>query len=605
MLRIQILLMFVLCTFSFSAFAVDKKEFRVADYGAVGDGKTDDGTAIRKAVADAVKAGEGSKVVFEKKSYKLAQYKGGTFHISIKNASGITLEGNGAEIINNPFNSIIEIVDCKNVTMRGFSFDCNPLPFTQGDVTKVDEEKGVFYLKIHKGYENPVKVFRDLGKKPNWGWGVCVDPNERKRKPEAVMHMFIKKITEESKRKKLVKIELADNAKKFIHEIAKNDRFTLPLKYGGSGVNILVSRSADIHLEDYTIYGAKYGMNHGLFDNHGRVYVKRVKITFKPETNRLVSSWKDGFHCKHNAIGPVFEDCMIEGIFDDSINISVCPYWVKKDLGNNRYLIGEVQYSPRVGNELMAYTPNPNSVTYNFKVLKVEPQEAPNGQRGKFNIITLNKPIPNVKLHKGNNLFPGGVDKLKITGLYNIDASGKDYIIRNNTFKAQRRHAILARGSGGLIEGNMIDGVGGSGVNLGNEIGSFYEGPLVSNVIIRNNTFKDTFFNSINIYSKGKGTSVKNITVVNNTISGWYDNPRDKGPAAAISVSNIDGGVIKGNTITPGKADISRSVPIRINGSKDVKVIDNKITTRVKNEVKSNNSTNIELKNNKVQLIEK
>ena len=34
-------------------------------------------------------------------------------------------------------------------------------------------------------------------------------------------------------------------------------------------------------------------------------------------------------------------------------------------------------------------------------------------------------------------------------GIYNLDACGKDYIVRNNHFGPQRRHALLARASGG------------------------------------------------------------------------------------------------------------------------------------------------------------
>jgi len=50
---------------------------------------------------------------------------------------------------------------------------------------------------------------------------------------------------------------------------------------------------------------------------------------------------------------------------DDSINSSVCPYWVRKDLGGNRYLIAKSGSSgPRVGNTLLAYRSDPGNLTH-------------------------------------------------------------------------------------------------------------------------------------------------------------------------------------------------------------------------------------------------
>ena len=530
----------------------NNKEFHVANYGAVGDGISDDGPAIRKAVAAAIKAGAGSKVVFDKLSYLLEKYEENNYHINLKDVSDLTIEGNGAEIINNPFNSILNVENCEDITFRGFKFDCFPLPFTQGDITKVDKEKGKFYVQIHKGYDNPVEVYQKISKKPQWGWGVCIDPLERKRKPEAIMHLFIKDVIEVEEG--VVCVELRDDYKSHISELKINDRFVITFKYGGTGGNIWVHGSEDIHLEDYTVYTAKYGMVHAFTQNKGRIYVDGVDITFKPGTDRLITTPKDGFHCKHNSVGPVIENGLYEGLLDDAINISVCPYWIKEDLGENKYLIAEKDLSsaPIQGDTLMAYTPNTGSVIQDIAVLKVEKQESPKDERESWNIITLNKSVPAVGLHQGDNLFPGGKEKLQFTGLYNVSASGKDYIIRNNTFREQRRYGVLARSSGGLIEGNSFIGVGGSGIYLSNEIGSFYEGPFPANTTIRNNTFINTAWNSVKVSTKGDNVYAKNIQITDNFFSGWQTSPRSKDRAAAIELSNIDGGKVSGNIMEKG-----------------------------------------------------
>lgn len=455
--------------------------FVVAEFGATGDGKTDDAPAVRRALAAAIQAGSGSKLVFERKTYRFARQPGGAI-LEIENAAGITLEGNGAEIIGSPWNGFLSVRNSRNITMRGFVLDCDPTSFTQGDIVEVNPEKGSFLLKVHQAYANPLELGKTLNKEAWDRVGFTINAKERRLKPGPID--FIADITEVDRPQRLLRINL--EAENFTH-IATGDRFVIGLVHGASGPLIEVNKSADIQLEDYTIHSGKFGMNHIFSDNDGRVHVKGARIAFRAGSSHLITSIKDGFHVKHNHIGPIIEGCTLEGMMDDSINISVCPYWVRQDLGGNRYLIAELGFSPRTGDRLMAYTPVPGTVTQPLKVLAVEPTQPPKGLGGAWNIITLDQPIPGLALHQGGNLFPGGHDKLRITGLYNLDRSGKGYIVRNNTFLAQRRHALLARCPDGRFEGNTVDGVGGSGVWLGNEIGSFYEGPFPENTIIHGN----------------------------------------------------------------------------------------------------------------------
>jgi len=538
--------------------------FRVVDYGAVGDGKTDDGPAIREAVAAAMAAGPGTKVVFEKKTYRMARYKGGSPQITLRDLSGFVLEGDGAEIINNPYNPFLVINNCDDVTMRGFVFDCDPLGFTQGDIVKVEPAQGEIWVKVHDGYANPVKLSKALGKQAWNRVGFTIEANQRKLKRGPID--FVESITEADPDENLLHVKL--KADTFSH-IQKGDRFVIGLLYGGSGPTIHVTASANTRLEDYTIHSAKFGMNHVFTNNRGRVHVKGARITFRPGSGNLVTSIKDGFHVKHNAIGPIIEDCLLEGMMDDSINISVCPYWVVKELGENRYLITA---TPREGDTLMAFTPHPGTVTHGLKVVSVEPQETPAGypRHHHFSVITLDKPIPDLGLFQGRNTFPGGPEKLPFTGLYNIDASGKDYIIRNNRFLAQRRHGVLARTTGGLIEGNTFDGVGGCGIELANEIGSFYEGPFPGQTVIRNNTFRNTVWNCIQVRANGNNAWARDITIKDNTFIGW--------PGSAIRLTDIDGGIIEGNRIKSGAGEASASIPIVVKNSKNLTIRNNTIT---------------------------
>ena len=131
------------------------------------------------------------------------------------------------------------------------------------------------------------------------------------------------------------------------------------------------------------------------------------------------------------------------------------------------------------------------------------------------------------------------------THFYNLSRCGRGFIVRNCTFKPQRRHALLVRAPDGLIENNLIDGVGGSAVVLGNEMGNFYEGPFPHNTVVRNNTIRNTQLSAISVYTQTRNRDVaitRGVQIRNNTLTVL---PGRQG----IDVQQARDVVVEGNTV--------------------------------------------------------
>jgi len=146
------------------------------------------------------------------------------------------------------------------------------------------------------------------------------------------------------------------------------------------------------------------------------------------------------------------------------------------------------------------------------------------------------------------------------TGIYNLDACGKDYIIRNNVFLEQRRHAVLARAPNGLIENNLIDGVGGSAISLGNAIGSFYEGPFPRNTVIRGNTIRNVMRVPIIIEAQGSQNMhhIRNIQLIGNDVGTEHD--------VALRARGVEGLLLQDNRFV-GPVGLTESDLIQLTNS--------------------------------------
>jgi hypothetical protein len=513
--------------------------YDVRAFGAVGDGITDDGDAVRQAIAAAVTNPEPSVVTFPRAIYRLGTKGAGHAHMALAKKANVVIDGNGATFVVHPCASFVTLNQCTNVTVRRMNVEYAPRSFTQGTITSVDATSGILELDIHAGYPSPVGSVTNTVAMAGWQWGVVLDPIERHRKWGIGDHFFLKSAERVPAVSNRFRITATEPYRKGLQAVNPGDRFALPLKLtedgkGTQATNFSVSDSTGCLIEDVTFYGGGNGMVVAICRNEGRITLRRVRILHKPGSDALWSAWRDGMHCKDNRVGPIIEDCTFEGMQDDSINLGANTAMATEQESPSTFILLGAKFSP--GDRVLAFDLNTGNTLADTTAIAVG--KAKNGQR-----VTLAKPIdaPIVLGSKRPHLDVRG------THFYNASYASDGYEVRGCVFKPQRRHAMLIRSSNGIIEDNWVENVGGSAVYMSNEIGSFYEGPFPQNNVIRNNTFINTQGRPIELYSavfNPKALFVQNNVVSNNLI-------RVRPSQGAIRVRSCKNITIMDNRIYP------------------------------------------------------
>ena len=530
---------------------VGPHDLKLADFGAVGDGKTDDIVALKNAL-DALKTAEpGATLHFEPgKVYKLGVREDSMYQIDLTDYADVTVDGHGSMLLSTPKQAFFRIRRSEGVTVKNLVLESDPLSFTQGVVTDINPDEGWFDVEVMAGYAAFPDVEYMKTQYEPLPWGAIMDPSERRIRPG--MHDAYRLDRIEQTGPQAYRCFTQGGHKKGIPAIRKGDIYFQPLYFNtierikkmglGDGFgNIRVTHSSDCEVENVIMYSGRSSMTSRMEYNTGPITFDRFQVRFRPGfDDRMVSNWRDGMHCKNNRVGPIIENCYFEGLLDDSINISSDTIMAAKVLSDRQFRLcnwrGVIAWntdnsSVEVGDPYMAFYPETGEYLGPFVVVEIDPNN--------HALVTFDKPVPNVVTGR----IQRHVDN-KATQFYNINVMSDGYIVRNSTFVKQRRDAIRARGTNGLIEGNLVDGVNGNAVMLANDFGHFYEGPFSQNTVIRNNRFLNTEWTPIKAHTAPlncPNPMVQGIVIEDNEIVVMTE--------YAIELENVADVVIRNNTI--------------------------------------------------------
>ena len=535
------------------------RTINVADFGAVPNDGKNDFKAIKAAFAELNKNPKSVCLKFDKGVYNIKDsesQEAEKFLFEISNARDVHIDASGAEfIIENPNYGFLKMLKSERVVVENMSIDYDPLNWSEGVIESVDAKSKTLVMKIKDGFPSPThRMFKPYGTNGNPDaakgfdlfskgvtvWGYQLDDNVPGRlKTKMLLHNKFSNFE-----------DLGGGRVKFSYDTASakyqpGEKLCV-IARGSNTVSLFWAEySSDISFIDIDAYATPSFFYKTLHSS----YANFIRCGGLIKQGRWRGGNADFVHIQNAKNGPWIEGCHVEGIADDSLVFYTRPFYVSKvsedglkltirraiwPRGTEDLLKGDVS----VGDEMLFVNGVEGSVLGRVKIVAFD---------GKLGQITLEKPVENIVVG----------DNQRCTQVYNT-AFSRNFVIKDCFIGNSRRYGTYWKGSNGIIENCTFEGLSNEAISMHNDAGA-PNGPFCSDVIVRNNTFRDCGFDAgysrspsaaaIAVHSKPVNTGkvatdtkcYNNIVIENNNIESW--NRR------AICVRNCDGLVIRGNRI--------------------------------------------------------
>ncbi len=438
-------------------------------FGVIPDTSRDMGPSFRRMVNTVIAAGKPVEIVLERGQYRVGGGDSYDAALAIEKAANMIIRGQGEEteiLLTNPRQGGFFIADSTDVWIKALAIDHDPIPYTQGHVMMVNVAEGWFDFITQRGYPSLEESWFADAPKPYGQWGMIFDADEPSLKAGAADFIFMdtwKRLGERAWR-----MYPAAEQRPRLNDMQHGDRFVYLARHGKGGA-VFFYRSSNSGVRNVTVYSSQSLAVGSLAAD--RITVDGLNVRRRPDTDRLLSTNSDGVHCQQNIRGPVIKNSRFEGMADDSINIYYFPNTITGVISDT--VIRASRHGIiQAGDLLQLFEPQEGRVTAETTALEV--RDAPEGEYR----ITLEAPVP------GLRAAPDG------HSIYNLSRCGADFVIRDNEFRNHRRHGMMIKAPRGIIQGNIIDGVGGLGIVVGNDP-EWPEGVIPSDLVIRGNSIKD------------------------------------------------------------------------------------------------------------------
>lgn len=545
------------------------------DYGAVGDGVTDDREAIMAAFYAATTSGVPSRLELDEgKTYFMSECMDSLHMFWLLGVSDFTLDGNGSTLIfDAPMNNFISINKCARVKIQDLNIEPAKKTVSQAKIVSVDaDEMTINIIFDEEDMTLPASEWIST-LSGEYAFGQVIDPVKKHAKYLSRNHLKFDNIEKVGGLE--YKLYVKSTYQDVMGDILPNDRMILltdqqnydlymssKAKWSDSSVNI--NNSGDIAFKNVNIYGTIH-LAAGGSSNWGNLTFDGFNIVCKDGT--IYSSSRDILHFMNGRGGILVQNCTFDGAGDDFMNTKCQTLTFSEKVGERTYRMDRAT-AERVGDEVVIVDLNSRMLLGRAFIEKVEFENTSSLNAEKA-VITLDRDIEGIVTTASKQ------SGQTVTSMYNVSASHTGTVVRNNTFLNGRRHLWLTRSANSLFEDNYVENMNGSMVDARNENASFKEGAYPSAFTVRNNEYKCD----------------------GNAQAGLYPLNVESEGATNGCTAMIDGFLIEGNSFEIPRAD---SV-IRVTATTDLYMINNTIKNTGET---TENTMPVQIANSRIKLID-
>jgi len=414
----------------------------------------------------------------------------GKCYLELKGLRDVVLDFGGADMIGKVRTRFLQMEDCTNVTIKNFSLDFDPLPYTQGIIKSVDRD-GTWDVEIADGY--PDVEATEGGNEPIDGhdpfWPVQVyDGRTLELKNPMRFRDGIAVVRIGSRR---FRISGGENRVGDVGDIA-----VWSVREPKPGLNecFVSLRSRNCRFENITFYSTPHGRIIEAFCSSNsyigcRMVRRPPKEDIRPRgIPRLRSGNHDFLIAKCGVVGPQIIGCTAEYHCDDCVNISGTYSLVVGVDGRELRVLRHELYGAAIeeGDAVQIMFPD-GTCPPDARVVRVRPAGTKTAEDETF-ATTL-------------GLWAGVVDRLKEASVVVLDCAieglkpgalimpenkaGNGFLVKDCRFGSTRGRGMLIKASKGRIENCVV----GKAVSVSTEY-EWLSGGCASDLEFVGNQFK-------------------------------------------------------------------------------------------------------------------